>query len=389
MRRIYLDHSATTPVNESALREMIPYFSSTHGNASSIHRFGQEARAALDESRARLGRVLGVKPGELYFTGSGTEADNFALKGAVAALAAEGKNHIVTTAIEHHAVLGTCDYLRTAGCDITCVGVDGTGRVDPADVAGAITPRTAIVSVMHANNEIGTVNPIREISEVARSHGVLFHTDAVQSFGKIPVSPEEEGADLCSFSAHKIYGPKGIGVLRVKSGVRIERFIHGGGQERGLRAGTENVPLAVGFAAAAELTAAGMAAEGRRQRVLRDRLRDAITGALPGILINGHPVHSLPGILSISFDSRIMEIDAEALLFNLDLAGIAASSGSACTSGSIEPSHVLLALGRDTGTASASLRFSLGVSNTGEEVDYAAGELVRIVRKIGKIRGRA
>ncbi len=384
MRHVYLDHCATTPVTAAVVGAMQKYFGSVFGNASSIHRQGQEARAALDGSRARIAALLSARPGELVFVSGGTESDNHAIKGALAEALKAGRNGIITTTAEHHAVLDTCAHLGLSGSDVIYLRVDGHGMVSPDDVRKAITPKTALISVMHANNEIGTVNPIGEIAAIAREAGVPFHCDAAQSFGKIPLSFADDGPDLLTISAHKIYGPKGIGGLCVRRGVKLEKFMHGGGQERGARAGTENVPLAVGFAIAAEDAVASMPDEGPRLRGLRERLRVRVVEGIPGVLVNGHPEKVLPGVLNISIPESVAALDAEALLFNLDLAGIAASSGSACTSGTIEPSHVLLAIGRNRATAAASLRLSLGSATSADDVDYAADEIVSIVRRIGK-----
>jgi cysteine desulfurase len=386
MRRVYLDHCATTPVSPAAAAAMQEYFSGTFGNASSVHRFGQEARAALDGFRATIAALAGAKPGEVIFTSGGTESDNHALKGAAQEGLRDGKNRIVTTAAEHHAVLDACAHLGLHGFDVACLPVDGTGMVSPDDVRRAIDRRTALVSVMHANNEIGTINPVEAIAAVVREAGVPFHTDAVQSFGKIPLDAGDNGPDLASVSAHKLYGPKGIGALILKRGVKIEKFMHGGGQERGARAGTENVALAAGFAAAASEACAAMESEGARLRGLRERLRARLQNGIPGILVNGHPELVLPGVLNVSIPDSLADVDAEALLFNLDLEGVAVSSGSACTSGSIEPSHVLLAIGRNRATASASLRLSLGAGTTADDVDYAADRAVAVIRRVARFR---
>jgi cysteine desulfurase len=388
MRRVYLDHTATTPLDPDVFEAMKPFFSERFGNASSIHHFGREARAALDESRDTLARLIGAHSGELFFVSGGTEADNFALKGAGAAMLARGMSHVITDKSEHHAVLEPCGHLEKNGFELTYLPVDGLGRVSVSDVLGAMGPKSGLLSVMHANNEVGTVNPVAEIARIAKERGVVVHSDAVQSFGKIPVNVDELGVDLLSLSAHKIYGPKGIGALYVRRGVEIERYLHGGGQERGRRAGTENVPLAVGFAEAAAVIHRRMEAERVRLEGLKDRLRSSLLRRLPGILFNGDqsPQGSLPPILNVSFDSRLIGIDGEALLFNLDLAGIAVTSGSACTSGSMEPSHVLLAMGRDEETARATIRFSMGRSTTEEDIDYTIGVLSDIVQRIGKVR---
>jgi cysteine desulfurase len=386
MRRVYLDYAATTPLDPEVFRAMEPYFTDRYGNASSLHHFGREARAALDESRETIAHLIGAQAGEVLFVSSGTEADNFALKGIAAGMVSRGKNHIITDSAEHHAVLEPCAFLGRNGFSVTTLPVDDTGRVDPHTLGKGVRPQTGLVSVMHANNEVGTINPIADIARVARANGIVMHTDAVQSFGKIPVNVDDLGVDLLSLSAHKIYGPKGIGALYVRKGVGIERFMHGGGQERGRRAGTENVPLAVGFARAAVLAYELMEATAKASGALRDRLTSRLRERFPYILLNGPGEDVLPAIVNISFDSRRIEIDGESLLFNLDLAGVAAASGSACTSGSMEPSHVLLAMGRDMATAKASVRFSIGRMTGGEEIDYAVDALEEVVRRIGKQR---
>ena len=385
MKRVYLDHTATTPLDPSVLEAMKPYFSEKFGNASSIHRFGQEARAALDESRETIATLIGAHGSEIFFVSSGTEADNSALKGVAWKVREEaGKDHIITSKAEHHAVLESCEFLRQIGFGVTYLDVDRYGMVDPKSVRRAITRKTCLISIMHANNEVGTLNPILEIGAIAREHRVLFHSDGVQSFGKVGVNVDGLGVDLLSLSAHKIYGPKGIGALYVRKGVKMERLIHGGGQERGRRAGTENVPLAVGFAKAAELIDGGRESENRRLGELKSRLRAMLQERFPFIVYNGDPTDSLPHILNISFDSNKIEMDGEALLFNLDLAGIAVTSGSACTSGSMEPSHVLLAMGRDPKTAKATIRFSLGRLTIQEDIRYTVEKLEEIVGRIGK-----
>lgn len=382
MKRIYLDHCATTPLSPAALAAMQPFLATSFGNASSVHREGQEARAAIDDFRAQIAGLLGAAPGEFLFTSGGTESDNHALRGCAAGALKGGRNEIVTSVAEHHAVLETCAWLRTAGLTVRYLPVDGHGMVSPDDVRRALTPKTGLVSVMHASNEVGTINPVEEIAAVTREAEVPFHSDAAQSFGKIPLPRGADRPDLLTLSAHKIYGPKGIGGLFIRKGVTVERLLHGGGQERGQRAGTENVAAAAGFAAAAGAAVGAIPAEAVRLRVLRDRLRDLLLQGLPGLLVNGHPERSLPGVLNVSIPPPVAEVDAEALLFGLDLEGIAASSGSACSSGSIEPSHVLLAMGRDRATASASLRLSLGAGTTGEEVESAASRIVAVVRRL-------
>jgi cysteine desulfurase len=385
MRRVYLDHTATTPLDPRVFEAMKPYFLEKFGNASSIHRFGQEARAALDESRAVLAQLIHAKEGELYFTGSGTEADNFALKGVARAMRKRGKLHIITSKVEHHAVLETCEFLEAEGFSVAYVGVDGSGRVLPEEVRRAITPTTGLISVMHANNEVGTINPIEEIATIAKQHGILFHTDAVQSFGKVPIDVVTMGIDLLSLSAHKIYGPKGIGAIYIKKGVEIDKFLHGGGQERGRRASTEAVPLAVGFAKAASLMHETMEQENKRLSDLKNRLRTMLEERFPYLLVNGDREQSLPHILNVSFESSKVDVEGDELLLNLDLAGVAVTSGSACTSGSMKPSHVLLAMGRDERTAKATIRFSMGRSTTLEDIEYAVDVLEKVVDKIARV----
>ncbi len=385
MKKVYLDHTATTPLDPQAAEAMMPYFFEKYGNASSIHSYGQEAKAALDESRDTIAKIVGASSGEIIFVGSGTEATNAALKGlAFAVRNGSGKDHIITNKAEHHAVLETCRSLEEDRFSVTYLDVDGEGLVSPEGVRKAITSRTSLVSVMHANNEVGTINPIKEIAAITKENGIAFHTDAVQSFGKIPVNVDELGIDLLSMSAHKIYGPKGIGALYIRKGVLLKRLIHGGGQERGRRAGTENVPLAVGFAKAASIVHAARSGEFERLSILRKTFVAELRSRFPSICFNGDASGSLPHIVNVSFDRSKMLIDGEALLFNLDMAGVAVTSGSACTSGSMEPSHVLLAMGRDAETAKATIRFSMGRSTTPDDLHYVIARLDEIVKKIGK-----
>ena len=385
MKRVYLDHTATTPLDPRVFEAMKPYFLDKFGNASSIHHFGRETRAALDESRSAIARIIGAHAAEIFFVSCGTEANNFAVKGIAWEMQKAGKNHIITTGVEHHSVFESCEALRQHGIEITHVAVDEFGMVNPRDVEAAIRVETGLISIMHANNEVGTINPIAEVASIAKGKNIVFHTDAVQSFGKISVGVDDLGIDLVSMSAHKIYGPKGIGALYIRKGTKIERFIHGGGQERGRRAGTENVPLAVGFAKAAELIEQDRESEYLRLAELKRTFRSMLEERFPFLLYNGHPSESLPHILNISFDSGKIEIDGSMLLFNLDLAGIAATSGSACTSGSMDPSHVLLTIGRDIKTATAALRFSMGRATTGEDITYAVEKLEEIVGRTGKV----
>jgi cysteine desulfurase len=386
MRRIYLDHTATTPLDPRVFEAMKPHMLETFGNASSIHSFGREARAALDESRDNIAKLLGAHAGEVFFVSGGTEADNTAVKGVAWAMKRNGKTHVITDKIEHYAILEPCAFLEENGFTVTCLGVDQYGMVQPDDVREAILPETGLISIMHANNEIGTINPIKEISAIAKEHGIPFHSDAVQSFGKLPVNVDELGVDLMTISAHKIYGPKGIGVLYIRKGTTVDRLMHGGGQERGRRAGTENVSLAVGFAKAAELMIESRESEYRRLGKLKVKLKTMLEDKFPSLLFNGHPIDLLSHILNVSFDYAKTPVDAESLLYNLDLAGIAVTSGSACTSGSMSPSHVLLALGRSIPTARTSIRFSMGHSTTEDDLVYTVDKLEEIVKRIGKVK---
>ncbi|MEW6510069.1 MAG: cysteine desulfurase family protein [Bacteroidota bacterium] len=380
MRRIYLDHTATTPLDARVFRAMEPYFSETFGNASSIHRYGREARQALEQSRAAIAALIGAEPGEIYFTSGGTEGDNLAIRGVVAA--AVGKRRgIVTSGAEHHAVLDTCENLATSGVPVTVLKVNPAGSVDADDLRRAVLPTTALVSLMHGNNEVGTISPVAGYADIAHTAGALFHTDAVQTAGRIPVDVQKLGVDLLTLSAHKMYGPKGIGALYVKKGTPLEPILRGGGQERGRRPGTENVALAVGFAEAFRLSVAEMEAESDRLRRLRNRLEELIRAAFPGVIVNGDPEIRLPHILNISFDSRTMPMEGEMLVINMDLHGIAVTSGSACTSGSMQPSHVLLAMGRDPATAKATIRFSFGRMNTEADVDETTEALKQVVEE--------
>lgn len=385
MKRVYLDHTATTPLDSRVFEAMKPYFLEKFGNASSIHQFGQEARAALDESRAGIARLIGAKEGEIYFTGSGTEANNFALKGVAGAMRKRGKTHIITSKAEHQAVLETCEFLEREGFTVTYLDVDEFGMVRPEDIRSAITGKTGLISIMHANNEVGTINPVGDIAKITRQANIVFHTDAVQTFGKIPVDVGALNVDLLSISAHKIYGPKGVGALYIRKGVEVEKFLHGGGQERGRRASTEAVPLTVGFAKAAQLMHDDMQAERSRLGSLSNRLRALLSQKFYFAIFNGHPTSALPHILNVSFDASRVDIEGDELLLNLDLAGVAVTSGSACTSGSMKPSHVLLAMGRDEKTAQATIRFSMGRSTTEEDISFTADALEKVVERIAKV----
>lgn len=386
MNRIYLDYSATTPLDPRVIEAMVSVFASMFGNASSVHSFGREARAILEWSRESVARSIGARPDEVFFTSGGTEADNHAIKGLAAAGARKGKNEIVTSAVEHHAVLLPVEALGKAGFEVKVVPVDGFGRVDPADVKKAISSRTALISLMYANNEIGTLNDIRAIGAIAREAGVPFHSDTVQAVGKIAVDVNDLNADVLSISAHKFYGPKGIGAIYIRKGTQIDSFVEGGAQESNRRAGTENVPLAVGFAKASELGQESLQHNLARAKELKNHLRILLESHFKGILFNGHPTDCLPQILSISFDSSVAELDGDALIMGMDLKGVAVTSGSACTSGSLQASHVLLALGRDEPTARSTIRFSLGRETTAQELDLAVAALKEVVGRASKAR---
>jgi cysteine desulfurase len=378
---IYLDHAATTPLRPEVWQAMEPFVTRVHGNPSSVHTAGQEARRALDGARDRVATALGAAAEEVVFTSGGTEADNLALVGLFLAQR-EQRPHLVTVATEHHAVLDTCRFLESLGATVTVLPVDGDGRVDPEEVRRALTPRTGAVSVMHANNEVGTVAPLAEISRITHEAGVPLHSDAVQSVGAFPVGLDALEVDLLSLSAHKFYGPKGVGALIVRRGTRLCPLLQGGGQERGRRPGTENVAGIVGLARALELALSDQDVEARRQAALRDRLIAGIREALPDVRLNGHSTCRLPNNANLAFPG----LDAVALLLNLDLEGICASAGSACTAGSVEPSHVLRALGRTPAEAGGSIRFSVGRGTTTEEIDLVADRLTAIVRRM---QGRA
>ena len=368
---MYLDHAATTPVAEEVMEAMKAHFNSGYGNASSLHGLGQGAKKVLEESRQKIAELINAEPSEIIFTSGGTEADNAALKG----IANKDKgNHIITTKIEHDAILKTCDYLEKQGFEITKLDVDENGLVNPEDVRTAITDKTILVSVMHANNEIGTIQPIEEIGRICRENGILFHTDAVQSMGKIPIDVKKMNIDLLSASAHKIYGPKGVGCLYVRKSVRLEPLIHGGGHENGIRSGTENVAGIAGFAKSCELAKRDMSAEAERQTKLRDKLIEGIM-KIPGTVLNGHPEKRLPNNVNVSFK----HIEGEGLVLRLDDKGIAASTGSACSSHTLEPSHVLLAICLEHGDAHGSLRLTLGKQNTEKDIDYVLEVLPEVV----------
>jgi len=376
-RIVYLDHAATTPVKPEVVEAMLPYFSEKYGNPSTIYSLGRESKKAIENAREAVAKAIGAQPKEIFFTGSGTEADNWAIKGVAYANRKKGK-HIITTAIEHHAVLHTCQYLESDGFEVTYLPVDSDGLVDPEQVKAAIRPDTILISIMFANNEIGTIQPIAEIGRIARERGVLFHTDAVQAVGSVPINVTEMNIDLLSMSSHKFYGPKGVGALYIKQGVKITSFIHGGAQERNRRASTENVPAIVGMGKAIEIAVDNMEQNNKKLIALRDRTIREIEQKVSYVRLNGHREKRLPGNVNFSFEF----IEGESLLLMLDMKGICASSGSACTSGSLDPSHVLLAIGLEHEIAHGSLRITFGNENTDADVDYLMEALPSIVHRL-------
>ncbi len=374
---IYLDHAATTAVHPDVLKEMLPYFTDKFGNPSSVYGFAANNKNKLTEARETIAGALGAKPEEIYFTAGGSESDNWALKCTAEAYGVHG-GHIITTKIEHHAILHTCKYLENRGYDVTYLDVDENGLIDLNTLEAAIRPDTFLISIMFANNEIGTIEPIKEIGEIAHRHGILFHTDAVQAFGQIPIHVDEMSIDMLSASGHKFNGPKGIGFLYIKKGLKLKSFIHGGQQERGRRAGTENVPGIVGIAKACEFAMTEMEERMKKETELRDYLIERILKEIPYTRLNGHSRKRLPNNVNISFQF----VEGESILIMLDMAGICASSGSACTSGSVDPSHVLLAIGLPHEIAHGSLRLTLGYENTKEEMDTVVDNLKRIITNL-------
>jgi cysteine desulfurase len=377
MKKVYLDYAATAPCDPEVIKAMEPYFFDKFGNASSIHAYGQEAKAAIEDAREKVASFLGARPEEIVFTSGGTESDNFALEGVAYAMQKKG-NHIITTAIEHHAVGEPCKFLEKQGFKVSYVGVDKYGLVSPEDIKKAITDKTILISVMHANNEIGTIQPIAEIGKIAKGKGIYFHTDAVQTVGHIPVNVDELNVGLLSLSAHKFYGPKGAGALYIRKGTRIEKFLHGGDQEKGRRASTHNTPGIVGLGKAIELCKEKMGGEEKFQSSLRDKLIKGIPDKISEVYLNGHPDERLPNNVNFS----IKYIEGESILLSLDMLGIAASTGSACTSSSLEPSHVLLALGLSHEIAHGSLRITLGRWTKEEDINYLLEHLPKIVEKL-------
>lgn len=374
---IYLDNAATTKTAPQAVEAMLPYFFEQYGNPSAVYSLGSSAKKAINRAKRTIAGAIGAKQEEIYFTSGGTEADNWALKAAAGACAGKGR-HIITTRIEHHAILHTCEYLQKAGYEITYLEVDSEGLVDPAGLRAAIRPDTILISVMFANNEVGTIEPIAEIGAIAREKGILFHTDAVQAFGQIPIDVEALHIDMLSASGHKMNGPKGIGFLYIRSGIKLGPLLHGGAQERNRRAGTENVPGIVGMEAATVQAMKGMEEKAARESRLRDYLIERIEKEIPHCRLNGHRTKRLPGNVNFSF----LHAEGESILIMLDLKGICASSGSACTSGALDPSHVLLALGLKQEEASGSLRLTLSEENTREELDYVVESLKEIVGRL-------
>jgi len=374
---IYLDYAATTPMRPEVVEVMTPYFTKEFGNPSSLYTLGRNARGAIEDARDRVAAFIGADSREIVFTSGGTEADNFAIKGVAYANEKKGK-HIIATPIEHHAVLEPCHFLNKRGFELTYLPVDEHGIVDPADVEKAITDTTVLVSVMHANNEVGTIEPLEEISKVTRAKGVYLHTDAVQTFGHIPVNVNDLGVDLLSVSAHKLYGPKGVGVLYIRRGTRMVSFMQGGSQENNRRAGTHNVAGIVGFAKAVEIAEREMAAEATRLAELRDHLIRGIFEKIPNSRLNGHPSKRLPNNVSMC----LVGAEGEAILLSLDMEGISASSGSACTSGTLNPSHVLLAMGIPAEIAHSSLRLTLGKETTKEDIDYVLDILPPTIERL-------
>ena len=376
---IYLDNAATTKTAPEVVEAMIPYFTEHFGNAGSIYKLGSESKKAIIQAKETIAATLGAEPNEIYFTAGGTESDNWAIKAAYEAYADKGK-HIITSKIEHHAVLYTCEYLEKRGAEVTYLDVDENGLVDTEQLKKAIRPDTILISVMYANNEIGTIQPIREIGEIAAAHGILFHTDAVQAYGQLPIDAADCHIDMLSASGHKFNGPKGIGFLYISKKAKIRSYVHGGQQERGRRAGTENVAGIVGIEAAVKRAYRVMDEKTKKEIELRDYLVKRIMREIPGTRLNGHPIERLPGNVNVSFES----VEGESVLIMLDMQGICASSGSACTSGSLDPSHVLLSIGLSPELARGSLRMTLSEDNTKEEMDIVVEEISRIV---GRIRG--
>lgn len=377
MSRVYLDHAATTAVRKEVLDEMLPCFSQNYGNPSSIYEIAREAKKLVDNARNQVANAINATPKEIYFTAGGSESDNWAIKGIAESYKDKG-NHIITSSIEHHAVLHTCEYLEKNGYEVTYLPVDEDGKVSIKDLEAAIKPTTILITIMFANNEIGTLQPVKEIGEIAKKHNIIFHTDAVQALGHVKIDVKEMNIDMLSLSAHKLYGPKGIGALYIRKGIKLKSYIHGGAQERGIRAGTENVAGIVGLGKAVELAVNEMEQENKRLIALRDKIIDGILNNIPYTRLNGHRTDRLPGNANISFEF----IEGESILLLLDMEGFYASSGSACTSGSLDPSHVLLAIGLPHEKAHGSLRMTLGLENTEDDVNALLQVLPKIVKRL-------
>ena len=377
---IYLDNAATTKVSDEVLNEMLPFFKENYGNPSAIYTFAEQSRKAVDDARDKAAHLIGANSSDIYFTAGGSESDNWALKATAEFYGNKGK-HIITSKIEHHAILHTCEYLEKNGFEITYLDVDGDGKVSLDELEKAIRPDTILISIMTANNEIGTIEPIAEIGRIAHEHGVLFHTDAVQAYGHIPINVDEMNIDMLSASGHKLHGPKGIGILYIRKGVKIRSFIHGGAQERNRRAGTLNVPGIVGFGKAAELAERDMTKRNEDMIRVRDHLIKRITTEIPYVRLNGHETDRLPNNVNVCFRF----IEGESMLILLDQLGVYASSGSACTSGSLDPSHVLLAIGLPHEIAHGSLRLTLSEETTIEDVDFVVDELTKIIERLRKM----
>lgn len=378
-RKIYLDNAGTTRVRKEVVEEMQPYFDEMYGNPSSqLYELGRKSKEAIEKARKIVADFINADEKEIYFTGGGSESDNWALKGIAFANLNKGKNHIITTKIEHHAILHTCEYLKKFGIETTYLSVDKYGMIDLEELKEAIRPETMLISVMFANNEIGTIQPIEQIGEIAKEHGISFHVDAVQAMGSVKIDVKKQHIDLLSMSAHKLGGPKGVGGMYIRKGVKIDNFIHGGGQERGRRAGTEGVPNIVGFGKAVELANRDFDHHVARLTELRNRLMKGIQDNIPEVILNGHPSKRLPNNVNFSYKY----VEGESILLLLDMDGIAASSGSACTSGSLDPSHVLLATGLDHGTAHGSIRFTLSDEVTEEDIDFTVETMKKIIERL-------
>ncbi|MDD4088165.1 MAG: cysteine desulfurase NifS [Tissierellia bacterium] len=378
-KKLYLDNAATTRVKKEVIEEMRKYFDELYGNPSSqLYELGRKSKEAIEKARKTLADFLNAEEKEIYFTASGTESDNWALKGVAFANFNKGKNHIITTKIEHHAILHTCEYLEKFGIETTYLDVDRYGLIDLEQLKESIRPETMLISVMFANNEIGTIQPIEEIGEIAKEHGILFHVDAVQALGNVRIDVNKQHIDLLSMSAHKIGGPKGIGGMFIRKGTRIDNFVHGGGQERGRRAGTEGVQNIVGFGKAVEIASQNFEHHVERLTVLRNRLIEGIKNNIPDVVLNGHPTERLPNNVNFSYKF----VEGESILLLLDMEGISASSGSACTSGSLDPSHVLLATGLDHGTAHGSIRFTISEEISEEDIELTVETMKKIIAKL-------